>query len=60
MPPTLTLHHDEPTEVAYRFVADGYRRALAVPRLPDVEVGCLQRCLEAALKISGQPLKEEG
>lgn len=54
-PTPAVLQHDDPTEVAYRFVADGVRRALAVPGLAAVEVEGLQKCLRGALEISGQP-----
>jgi hypothetical protein len=43
---------------AYSHVADGYRRALAVEGLPDVEVESLRRCLRAALQIAERPLLE--
>lgn len=56
MPPTLTLQEMSATEGAYAHVADGYRRALGVPGLPDAEVEGLRKCLRAALEISGQPL----
>ena len=59
MPPT-TLHFSQPVEVAYRHIAEGYRRALAVPDLPVEEVESIERCLLAAREIAGQSPSEAG
>lgn len=49
------LVNEDAVREAYAHVADGYARALNVPRLPHEEAECLRRCLRAALELAQLP-----
>lgn len=40
---------------AYALVAKGYRQALGITGLPQLEAESLRRCLRAALEIAQEP-----
>lgn len=49
-----SLTEDDIVAEAYKHVADGYRRALAVPSLPRRDRELLRHCLRAAAEIAGE------
>jgi hypothetical protein len=49
------LTEDQIVSEAYAHVAEGYRRALAVRGLPQLEIDDLRRCLRAVDEIARNP-----
>jgi hypothetical protein len=49
------LDEDAIVAEAYKLVAEGYRRALMVSGLPDVERECLRETLRAVCEIAHEP-----
>lgn len=49
------LSEDRLVAEAYGHVAEGYRKALAVTGLPQIEADCLRAVLRAVLELAQQP-----